>query len=31
LLALFEQLLPDAQARQAVMWDTPHRLFGFAA
>jgi predicted TIM-barrel fold metal-dependent hydrolase len=31
LLALFEQLLPDAHARQAVMWDTPHRLFGFAA
>lgn len=31
LLALFEQLLPDAQARQAVWWDTPRRLFGFGA
>jgi predicted TIM-barrel fold metal-dependent hydrolase len=30
LLALFEQLLPDADARQAVLWDTPMRLFGFA-
>jgi predicted TIM-barrel fold metal-dependent hydrolase len=29
LLALFEQLVPDAQARQAVLWDTPRRLFGF--
>jgi predicted TIM-barrel fold metal-dependent hydrolase len=29
LLALFDQLLPDPAARQAVMWDTPRRLFGF--
>ena len=31
LLALFEQLVPDAAARQAILWDTPHRLFGFSA
>ncbi len=31
LLALFEQLLPHAEARQAVWWDTPRRLFGFGA
>ena len=31
LLALVEQLLPDAEARQAVWWDTPRRLFGFGA
>ena len=31
LLALFEQLLPDAAARRAVAWDTPRRLFGFGA
>lgn len=29
LLVLFEQLLPDADARHAVMWETPRRLFGF--
>ncbi|WP_394789967.1 amidohydrolase family protein [Rhodoferax sp.] len=29
LLALFEQLVPDAAARQAMLWDTPRRLFGF--
>jgi predicted TIM-barrel fold metal-dependent hydrolase len=29
-LALFEQLLPDTAARQAVLWATPRRLFGFA-
>lgn len=29
LLALFEQLLPDPEARQAVFWETPRRLFGF--
>ena len=29
LLALFEQLLPDPAARQAVWWDTPMTLFGF--
>lgn len=31
LLALFEQLLPDEAARQAIFWDTPKRLFGFGA
>nr|WP_315237159.1 amidohydrolase family protein [uncultured Albidiferax sp.] len=31
LLALFEQLVPDAAARQAILWDTPRRLFGFGA
>ena len=31
LLAVFEQLLPDPEARQAVWWDTPRRLFGFGA
>jgi predicted TIM-barrel fold metal-dependent hydrolase len=29
LLGLFEQLLPDAAARQAIFWDTPKRLLGF--
>lgn len=29
LLVLLEQLLPDAASRQAVLWDTPLRLFGF--
>lgn len=29
LLALFEELLPDAGARRAVWWETPRRLFGF--
>nr|WP_315241584.1 amidohydrolase family protein [uncultured Albidiferax sp.] len=29
LLALFERLVPDAAARQAMLWDTPRRLFGF--
>lgn len=29
LLALFEQWVPDAAARQAILWDTPKRLFGF--
>ena len=29
LLRLFEQLLPDAPARQAIFWHTPKRLFGF--
>ena len=29
LLALFEQMLPDADARRAIGWDTPRRLFGF--
>jgi len=28
LLALFEQLAPDAQARQATGWQTRRRLFG---
>ena len=30
LMTLFAQLLPDPAARQAVLWDTPQRLFGFA-
>ena len=30
LLALLEQQLPDAQARRAILWETPMRLFGFA-
>ncbi len=29
LLALFAQRVPDAQVRQAIIWDTPCRLFGF--
>lgn len=29
LLDLFGQLVPDAAARQAMLWDTPKRLFGF--
>ncbi len=29
LLRLFERLLPDAEARQAIFWHTPKRLFGF--
>jgi predicted TIM-barrel fold metal-dependent hydrolase len=28
-LALFERWVPDSSARQAIMWDTPKRLFGF--
>jgi predicted TIM-barrel fold metal-dependent hydrolase len=31
LLALFDKLVPDAAARQALMWDTPRRLFGWDA
>jgi predicted TIM-barrel fold metal-dependent hydrolase len=30
LLKLAERLMPDAQLRRKVMWDTPRRLFGFA-
>jgi predicted TIM-barrel fold metal-dependent hydrolase len=30
LLALFEQLVPDIDARRQIQWDTPRRLFGFA-
>lgn len=30
-LALATRWLPDADARRQVMWDTPARLFGFAA
>lgn len=26
---LFEQLVPDAEARKTILWDTPKRLFGF--
>jgi predicted TIM-barrel fold metal-dependent hydrolase len=29
LLALAEELLPDARVRRAVLWETPRRLFGF--
>jgi hypothetical protein len=29
LLALMERLVPDANARRAIFWDTPTRLFGF--
>ena len=29
LLALFEELVPDAAARRTIGWDTPRRLFGF--
>jgi predicted TIM-barrel fold metal-dependent hydrolase len=29
LLQLFAAMVPDAQARQAILWDTPRRLFGF--
>lgn len=29
LLRLFELQVPDAAARQAMLWDTPRRLFGF--
>jgi hypothetical protein len=29
LLKLAERLMPDAQVRRQVMWDTPQRLFGF--
>ncbi|KQP43162.1 amidohydrolase [Pseudorhodoferax sp. Leaf274] len=29
LLTLLERQLPDAQARQQVLWETPLRLFGF--
>ena len=28
LQSLFEQLVPDAVARRAILWDTPKRLFG---
>lgn len=31
LLTLTEALLPDADIRRRVMWDTPRRLFGFGA
>jgi predicted TIM-barrel fold metal-dependent hydrolase len=30
LLEVFGQLVPDAAARQAILWDTPKRLFGFS-
>ena len=29
LLTLFEDLVPDAEARHAIQWETPKRLFGF--
>ena len=31
LLALFEEVIPDADDRRAIAWDTPRRLFGFGA
>jgi predicted TIM-barrel fold metal-dependent hydrolase len=31
LLTLFEQIVPDAAARRQIQWETPRRLFGFAA
>lgn len=31
LIALLDTLLPDTAAREAVVWDTPRRLFGFGA
>lgn len=30
LLTLFHDLVPDADVRRAILWDTPRRLFGFA-
>ncbi|WP_144107407.1 amidohydrolase family protein [Paraburkholderia sp. BCC1886] len=31
LLALFEQMVPDADVRRQIQWETPRRLFGFAS
>jgi predicted TIM-barrel fold metal-dependent hydrolase len=31
LLTLFEQIVPDAATRRQIQWETPRRLFGFAA
>jgi predicted TIM-barrel fold metal-dependent hydrolase len=31
LLALFAHWVPDPQLRQAILWDTPRRLFGFGS
>jgi predicted TIM-barrel fold metal-dependent hydrolase len=31
LLTLFEQIVPDAETRYQIMWETPRRLFGFGA
>jgi predicted TIM-barrel fold metal-dependent hydrolase len=31
LVRLFARAVPDAMARRAILWDTPSRLFGFAA
>ena len=30
LLSLVDKLFPNAQQRQKLLWDNPHRLFGFA-
>ena len=27
--AVFDRWVPDAKARQKILWDTPARLFGF--
>ncbi|GJH10463.1 amidohydrolase family protein [Caballeronia novacaledonica] len=31
LLTLFGQIVPDAQVRRQIQWDTPRRIFGFGA
>ncbi|WP_343654689.1 amidohydrolase family protein [Paraburkholderia caribensis] len=31
LLTLFERIVPDAEARHQIQWETPRRLFGFDA
>lgn len=31
LLTLFEQIVPDAESRHQIQWETPRRLFGFDA
>ncbi|BCG02952.1 2-pyrone-4,6-dicarboxylate hydrolase (plasmid) [Paraburkholderia sp. PGU19] len=31
LLTLFEQIVPDAETRHQIQWETPRRLFGFDA
>jgi len=31
LLTLFEQIVPDAQVRRQIQWETPRRIFGFGA
>jgi predicted TIM-barrel fold metal-dependent hydrolase len=31
LLTLFEQIVPDAETRHQIQWETPRRLFRFDA